>query len=141
MSPRYDPHFYVANVSPRFFSIIPRMASSTPCQHPTTPPGNCGSSNCVASTSVAGENLVLEYPQLNHDETFTTQCGDGFVGQAMFRCSAGVATREWIRWNFIDPVASEVAGEDTIDSVELCECCLLAGVSSNTVGDGSLDLG
>lgn len=95
--------------------------------------GSCGTSNCMPSSSPAGEGLLVEYPQLNHGEIYQTPCGEGFMGDIKFRCEEGVAIREWIRLQFID-----ITGDVT--TVELCECCLDTGISKEIRGSGQANL-
>ncbi|CAD7957279.1 unnamed protein product [Amoebophrya sp. A25] len=97
--------------------------------------GSCGTSNCMPSELLSGENLMISYPQMNHAETYETDCGAGFIGRIRFRCEEGVATREWIRMNYLNQMSN------TVETVELCECCLTNGVSALTVGDGTMELG
>mmetsp|Transcript_16875 Transcript_16875/g.41820 ORF Transcript_16875/g.41820 Transcript_16875/m.41820 type:complete len:2471 (-) Transcript_16875:766-8178(-) len=92
--------------------------------------GSCGTSNCMPSKLLSGENLLISYPQMNHAETYETDCGAGFIGRIKFRCNEGVALREWIRMNYLNQI------NNMVETVELCECCLTNGVSSMTVGDG-----
>ena len=92
--------------------------------------GSCGTSNCMPSKLLSGENLLISYPQMNHAETYETDCGAGFIGRIKFRCNEGVALREWIRMNYLNQI------NNMVETVELCECCLTNGVSSLTVGDG-----
>ncbi|CAD7926315.1 unnamed protein product [Amoebophrya sp. A120] len=99
--------------------------------------GSCGTSNCMPSELRSGEDLMIAYPQMNHAETYETDCGPGFIGRIKFRCNEGVAMREWIRMNYLNTVNNQV------ETVELCECCITDGISfatqdkPTTIGAGS----